>query len=741
MKKAKRIPCLLLLFLMFGCDFGVSREDVESNNGSIGSKIGLYDGSDLSLDNIFAINNFRLSDSSPRSLRLVWDRSDYAYKYAILRRLSSENEFLVVVDNLSNRTTSFFDDRLQRGTDYIYRIQARSSKNEILYESSDLSASTAISPIGLTGIGTTKPSINLSWKWAKSWPLASKFRVYRSINRHSDVFDIFELSFGELVVDSSDPDFHLVKFEDLIEESDAGKIYYYEVSAIVSGIESYRSNLIGSYGLNAAAPVAPSNIEVSRGLYSSKISLSWDPVEAFEGSIAAEYYQVYRKMPDSQNFEKISNFLYETSYEDFIENQGLVEYFIIPVGQDDDGKILMGAQSEVVGGWLIPVPTNLYASKLSYSSKIVLSFDGFSSLDNISKVKIYKSINFDMLDAEEIASVEPSTAEIIIEDSEISPNIDFFYAARIQSTADTDNLGKMSTIDRGKAGDLPVPVLNVTSGSSDSVTVTCLNTGIDYKSFDIYRRYEYYNPLYLPKERHVNDVDDNFPDNYDQKFYYKINPNRIKSEWIKIASDVDSVSYTDNCVINQVCGQTKARGDIEYYIVLKNYDDVPLPSPNSEIVSGFRLISDREFLEEFIAATDKLESKMTYMHMGGTSGNTSEDVTGDFSGLAQYRPKINGINSITVPIFISNYKDYYLILNDHPDGPQTTNVSWSANGVFIGGNLISGIYSGYVILDIVIANSKPIDGGYRVKNGSNPEVFITWDFNREDLNSYFNSLN
>ncbi|MBN2651054.1 MAG: fibronectin type III domain-containing protein [Spirochaetales bacterium] len=737
MKNTKYLFYILLLAIFVGCKFGVDTSGIIPNTGSIGSNIGVDGGQSRPEVNIFAVENFRLSDSTPRSVRLSWDISPYAYKYVILRKLSSDKDFEIIAGNLSNRTTAFFDDRMQSGTDYVYRIQSRNSKNDILYESSDLKVKTAISPIGLSALGTTEPSIKLSWQWLKSWPTVSGFKIYRTRSRHSSEFESFVIPLSGLTIDSTGESSLVVSYVDSVDEADVGKFFYYEISAIYAGLESFRSNMVGSYGLSASAPIAPQNIVVSQGLYASKITISWDPVVEFDGASAAEYYQIYRKMPDSQNFEILANNLTDTNYVDSIAVQGEVEYFIIPVGRDeDDGTILMGEQSSVFKGWVIPVPVNFRATKLAYSSKIVLSWNGFANFDTIAEYKLFRSISSDMAGAEEVTSLTPTEDVMSYEDTTANVDTDYYYAVRIVSTAEEDNLGAFSLVDKGRAGQMPKPSFSASKGQGDTVTITCLSTNVDYKNYDIYRRYEYYQPLYEKKEKYAGELGDNYPDNYEQMLKYKVNPNRLKSSWEKIASDVTESSYSDSCQIDQVCGQTKARGPIEYKIVLKNFDDVA--SVESDVDTGYRALTNDEFLAEFLATIDRSQFKMVKIHLGGTGPAADDDVNGDVTGSLQYRPDFG--TTVKVPIYYNNYRDYFMTLNDHPAMPQTSFASWSANGTLVGGDSVSGIYSGYVIFDIIVTDGRKSGGGYRVKNGSNPEVRITWDFDRAAVTSYLQTL-
>ncbi|MBN2651601.1 MAG: hypothetical protein JXR63_04395 [Spirochaetales bacterium] len=394
--------------------------------------------------------------------------------------------------------------------------------------------------------------------------------------------------------------------------------------------------------------------------------------------------------------------------------------------------------------------SDLKADYLAYSDQITVKWGLFDKQTilkkNITSYRLYRADNPEMNDYKIIFDLKIESSKEIQDffkyiDKDIVKDKNYYYSVKVITSATVSNDEKFSGIVIGRAGKLPIPKIKVSEGIGDSITLECLDTDIDYQSYDVYRRYEYYKPLYLPKERHSGDLTDNYPDNYDQKFLYRINPNRIKSSWTKIGSDVRTTIFTDDCVINQIYGQRKARGPVEYYIVLKNYDEKPQYSPRSEVKSGYRVLEDREFLEEFLATTDKLEYKLTNMHLKGTRPNKPEDVEGDYSGIVEYRTDLKLLQGkIHVLTYYKNYRDYFFILNDHVKKPQTTEVSFKANGAFVGGNNISGIYSGYVLLDIVIKDGKPCGGGYYVKNSSNPERFFDWDFNRYEIDKYLKIL-
>ncbi|MBN1495542.1 MAG: Ig-like domain-containing protein [Spirochaetes bacterium] len=135
---------------------------------------------------------------------------------------------------------------------------------------------------------------------------------------------------------------------------------------------------------------------------------------------------------------------------------------------------------------------------------------------------------------------------------------------------------------------------------------------------------------------------------------------------------------------------------------------------NSDSVAGYRAVTNEEFFTE---AYNELESAFNKLGELGTSDKKVYDKDGD--GTCVYDVTILSAKAVMT---FTNYSDIYLTL----DGSQTTHLTDYNNmdGTIVGQLNVTGIYTGYIIFDLVLTGGEVSDGTYTIKQTGGTETTL-----------------
>ena len=283
----------------------------------------------------------------------------------------------------------------------------------------------------------------------------------------------------------------------------------------------------------------------------------------------------------------------------------------------------------------------------------------------------------------------------------------------------------------GVAGLLPRPRVDVLPGPRANVLLRMKNR-LPYLKVNVSVSRPYYNPVYRLKEaysaqygNHVINERSPIPFNYEDSLCYAVNPNRRYSApaYICRLSPWDEVS--DNAAV-----PGNNRYTVQYVYTLPDGRE-RLSEFTS--VTGFRSVSDREFLDEVLMTVERSQFKLDLIHRGGTAPNgfdAVEDDTKNDNDLFVKDPKNPPRGWLyydcefslrkmlaDVTLIYREYQDYDLILTTDRNrmhrslvGPERiTNINDTKVGELVGVISVSGIYSGEVEFHIKVGNrsAKP----------------------------------
>ena len=250
----------------------------------------------------------------------------------------------------------------------------------------------------------------------------------------------------------------------------------------------------------------------------------------------------------------------------------------------------------------------------------------------------------------------------------------------------------------GVAGLLPRPRVDVLPGPRANVLLRMKNR-LPYLKVNVSVSRPYYNPVYRLKEaysaqygNHVINERSPIPFNYEDSLCYAVNPNRRYSApaYICRLSPWDEVS--DNAAV-----PGNNRYTVQYVYTLPDGRE-KLSEFTS--VTGFRSVSDREFLDEVLMTVERSQFKLDLIHRGGTAPNgfdAVEDDTKNDNALFVKDPKNPPRGWLYYDCEFSLRRmlaDVTLIYRDYQDYDLIS---------------VSGIYSGEVEFHIKVGNrsAKP----------------------------------
>lgn len=326
--------------------------------------------------------NFKVERVSTTSVKLNWDKSEWASGYKVYRS-DSEDGMYREVNTTEN--VSYEDMGLRSGAKYYYKVSAigfGGGKESV--PTDKVTASTELLVPSNLRVSASNSKVFLDWYSVKE---AALYRVYRSETEKGEYKVI-----GETNVNS---------YEDTSMES--GKNYFYKIKAIKGDAESAFSYLVSiKSGMGA-----PKNISaIPNGV--NGVLVTWDRVEG-----AASYY-IYRSRNENASFDEIG-FTDANRYEDKNLISGRIYYYKVKAA----GKGVESQMSESAFAMTkVAAPKNIRIKQVTQETATFM----WDSVDLVDGYKIYRSDN-DNKNYKEL----DYTSELSFTDKGLEPNTIYYY--------------------------------------------------------------------------------------------------------------------------------------------------------------------------------------------------------------------------------------------------------------------------------------------------------------------------
>lgn len=610
-------------------------------------------------------------------------------------------------------SVSYSHSGLAIGDQFFYLVKFYGANDKLLGYSAPVRGSSARLPSHADATkDSTLQEITVSWEWNTLWPLDS-FSVYRSETVDGSYQPVGN---GIPAADRSWKDTSLTA-------SDAGKSFFYKIAAVVEGKESLKSNYALGKTLAAGVLGAPLGLSASEGLYRNRIVLSWSAPSERSGEVAR--YLVYIKEGGTWSPIPVDAGL-NLSYELSTTDSSAHSFYVC--AESSAGE---GAPSIEVVGSLIPVATGLTASYMTNEVSTDVSWNAVTLAGTSPQYRVYRSSDA-VLDGADQLLTASALASLSFGDNAVTEGEKFYYMVTVLNDLSSEE-GLPSAAVQGVRGIIPQPTVSLSQGTLNTIRLTFDN----YKSYltvSVTASRQSYAPHYFGKPM-FSTADGTVPTDYDHSLEYKYDPKPAYSAHASVLTAHASGSWDDNA---------SAPGKNRYLVQYHYHNE--LHSTVSVEGEGYRLVSDSEFLTEFLHTIAKSQFKMHNIHQKGMDANGADGpYAGEVSGEVFYNASVVSIMPIQVevPITYTNYCDYYLTLNDIPGNVQMSKANSNANGVLVGGNVTTGIYEGEVVFDLVVTGGKKTGGQYLVKQkvggAMTAAAPIVWDFDRAAVNAYLSS--
>ncbi|HRZ28900.1 MAG TPA: hypothetical protein P5295_18965, partial [Spirochaetota bacterium] len=274
-------------------------------------------------------------------------------------------------------------------------------------------------------------------------------------------------------------------------------------------------------------------------------------------------------------------------------------------------------------------------------------------------------------------------------DSDVTRDIYYYY--KVQAV-DASGPGDLSDFDFGFCGLAPAPAapVNVSASdgtSPDSITISW-NPGIGAETYTVYRaRWQ------------KSSIDGG----------YVIEP----GTFTQIATGLTGETYTDE----STSGNTIEPGQYYYSVVSEGSTGT---SERSACDSGYRTITDEEFVEVYRQTEDRLMEKIKDEF--GSTPIGSATFYGDIDGNVAYSSTFSGsTGKVSVPY--SDYCEFYAVIN----GTTSTTINiWSLPGSTTGTITFTGIYPGTIELHLEVNTGGSCGGYYMVTRQGGSQSRVEW---------------
>ena len=147
---------------------------------------------------------------------------------------------------------------------------------------------------------------------------------------------------------------------------------------------------------------------------------------------------------------------------------------------------------------------------------------------------------------------------------------------------------------------------------------------------------------------------------------------------------------------------------------------------SSDPDTGFRGLTNQEFFDEAYKNENAALSRLQLLQQTGTNMLGSETIYDkDGDGTCVYKATADIISMKGhATITFTNFCDLYLTLN----GAQVVDADMSMNGTITGQLNISGIYTGYIRFDVIVAGGYATGGNYYVSQNGGAETTLPGDY-------------
>lgn len=674
----------------------------------------------------------------------------------VSRRLSyvrNSYEHLTVYDGEGN------EQLLSSGMTFYYLLKGYDGGGRIVAYSGIAVGKTAEVPYNVTATRNYQPNnmqdparITLTWKWDHS---DSSFRLERAqapfsqdqkwedrgIVNPSKEGDLYvyteEFSHGASCVTSSAESFYC--------DCQIGEEFAYRIYAITDGKSSQPSQIVRGLTVKWGTPSAVEGVSATQGTFGRKISLTWNDVsgtENFKG------YSVYVKEKANGNWEKkLDRYTESNRYDYETKSFNTIQFYVTA-----SNHLGEGAPSETVTGYILPQVRNTSATLLEYGSQIIVSWNPISVADRDAGIvyDLYRNETGGeegSLIAADISADLSGSIKYTDSDPSLVPGKVYYYAIMPKNTTvgspDGDGQKTAFKDTYGVAGTMPKPEYTVSTGA-DRVTITVSNKPSYCYSTVTAKRWVY-TPVYTKKASASSGIP-NQPQTWEQTLSFKNRWTRSKKEFTAVANTTETVIVDP--------GSAFGWND---YTVYYGFDIPEISfSTHSEAgdeKSGWRQISNEEFLINALRVIDFSQSYLERIHQPGTGaagfdsvsingysgwsaencagkgGKCSDKISNPNKGCFHYNAKL-GAGSVTVPLIYNEFEAFDMIFSSVGTGHQTE-VNLSANGKLVGYINIGGMYSGKLTFDLTITDSVKSGGSYKVQQTGKSEQSLAWDIDRK----------
>ena len=327
----------------------------------------------------------------------------------------------------------------------------------------------------------------------------------------------------------------------------------------------------------------------------------------------------------------------------------------------------------------------------------------------------------------------------------------YYYSVEPRNTAaepPADGIGHKTAFrdTYGVTGSMPQPEFTVSTGES-SIKLTLSNRPA-YCYTNVNAERWVYTPSYTKKPSASKGTPSQ-PATWIQTLQFKNRWTRSKKESVAVEKSTDAVIVDSSSVFGY-----------NDYTVYYGFDIPEISfSAHSEASgkkSGYRQISNEEFLINALRVIDFSQSYLTRIHepgtgaagfdsvsmngyngwssgnCGGAGGKCEDKKEAPNKGCFHYWAQL-GMGEVTVPLMYNDFEAFDMIFNSIGTGHQTK-VNLSANGTLTGYINITGLYSGKLTFNLTITDSVKAGGTYTVQQAGKAAENLSWNADEK----YFN---
>ena len=518
-------------------------------------------------------------------------------------------------------------------------------------------------------------------------------------------------------------------------ECPVGAEFAYRIYAVTNGVKSSASRMVQGATVKWGTPPAVTGVAASQGLYGRKIVLTWDAlnVENFKG------YSLYVQESANSQFTLVEKNLTEPRYEYATTSFNIMNFYVRAANQFGEG-----VPSNTVSGNIIPQVRNTAGTLLTDETAITVTWSPVAVVDGAIVYNLYRSettAGEGTLIAENLTETAYTDSDETLQQGKV-----YYYSVEPRNTAAAppeEGIGQRSAFKNtyGVTGTMPQPEFTVSTGESD-IKLTLSNKPA-YCCTTVNVERWVYTPNYTKKASAGSSVPSQ-PQNWQQTL-------KFKNRWTRSKKASVAVEKSTDVVIVDPSSSFGYNDYTVYYVFEIPEISFSINSEASVKKSGYRQISDEEFLINALRVIDFSQSYLTRIHepstgaagfdsvsingyngwssgnCGGKGGSCSSKESSPNKGCFHYNVSL-GV-PITVPLMYNDFEAFDMTFNSIGTGHQTE-VDTHANGKLVGCINISGLYPGKLTFDLTIASSVKAGGTYIVEQKGKSAKSLAWDTDR-----------